>query len=61
MLEDLPDTFNQTQLEALRTQLGKDKEGTGVQLRKWLSRKFITHDTQTDLYTKTEEYLKGKS
>ena len=60
MLEDLPDTFNEAQLEALRTQLGKNKEGTNGQLRKWVFRKFITLDDQTGLYTKTEEYLKGK-
>ena len=60
MLEDLPDTFSELQLEALRTQMGKSKEGTGSQLRKWVFRKFITHDTVTGLYSKTEEYLKNK-
>ena len=59
MLDDLPDTFNEAQLEALRTSLGKSKEGTGGQLRKWLFRKFITYSAQTGLYTKTEEYLNG--
>lgn len=57
MLDSLPDTFNQVQLEALRTQMGKSKEGTGSQLRKWVFRGFVTHDTQTGLYTKTPEYL----
>lgn len=57
MLDDLPDTFNEAQLEALRKQLGKSQEGTGSQLRKWLSRGFISHNTQTGLYTKTPEYL----
>lgn len=60
MLDSLPTTFNEAQLEALRLELGKSKEGTGGQLRKWVFRKFITHDTQTGLYTKTEEYL-GRS
>ena len=60
MLEDLPESFSELQLEALRTQLGKDKEGTGVQLRKWLSRKFITYNDQTALYTKTSDYLNRK-
>ncbi len=60
MLEDLPNTFNQAQLEALRQQYGKSVEGTGSQLRKWLFRKFITFNEQTKLYTKTEDYLKGK-
>ena len=60
MLEDLPDTFNELQLEALRTQMGKSKEGTKNQLYKWVFRKFITHDPSTNLYTKTPEYLNGK-
>ena len=59
MLEDLPNTFNEAQLEVLRTSLGKSKEGTSGQLRKWLHRGFITYSNQTGLYTKTEEYLKN--
>ena len=57
MLDSLPDTFNEMQLEALRTQLGKSKEGTKEQIYKWVFRKFITFDEQTGLYTKTPEYL----
>ena len=57
MLEDLPDTFNEAQLEALRTSLGKSAEGTKNQLYKWVFRKFITLDEQTGIYTKTEKYL----
>ena len=57
MLDSLPDTFNETQLEALRASMGKTKEGTGNQLRKWLFRKFITYSAQTGLYSKTPEYL----
>ena len=57
MLDEMPDTFNEAQLEALRTNLGKNKEGTGGQLRQWLFRKFITFNAETGLYTKTEEYL----
>ena len=60
MLDRLPDTFNEAQLEALRIQYGKRQEGTNAQLRKWVFRKFVTLDDQTGLYTKTEEYLKGK-
>ena len=60
MLDSLPNIFNESQLEALRTSLGKSKEGTGGQLRKWVHRKFITYSNQTGLYSKTEEYLKGK-
>ena len=58
LLDSLPDTFNEAQLEALRTSLGKDKEGTKNQLYKWVFRKFVTYSNQTGLYTKTEEYLK---
>ena len=59
MLDDLPNDFSEAQLEALRLQLGKSKEGTNGQLRKWLFRKFITYSNQTGLYSKTEEYLSG--
>ena len=59
MLDSLPDTFNEAQLEALRTNLEKSKEGTNSQLRKWVFRKFITYDAETGLYTKTKEYLNG--
>ena len=57
MLDNLPDTFNEAQLEALRTQLGKSSEGTKGQLSQWLFRKFIEYSNQTGLYTKTETYL----
>ena len=59
MLDSLPNTFNEAQLEALRLQLGKSLEGTKNQLYKWVFRKFITFSAQTGLYTKTDEYLKG--
>ena len=59
MLESLPDTFNIAQLEALRVESGKNKEGSGSQLRQWVFRHFITLDPATGLYTKTDEYLKG--
>ena len=61
LLEDLPDSFNEAQLEALRLSLGKSKDGTKGQLRKWVFRKFITFSNQTGLYSKTQEYLKGIS
>ena len=57
MLDDLPDTFNLAQLEALRVSMEKPLEGTKAQLRKWLHRKFIEYSAQTGLYTKTELYL----
>lgn len=61
MLSDLPDSFNEAQLEALRVTLGKSQEGTKRQLRVWLFRKFITYSNQTGLYTKTEDYLLGNT
>ena len=59
MLDELPDSFGQQQLEALRTSIGKSADGTSAQLRQWLCRKFIEYSAQTGLYTKTEEYLNG--
>ena len=57
MLEDLPDTFNEAQLEALRTSLDKSAEGTKGQLRQWVFRKFITYSAETGLYSKTAQFL----
>ena len=59
MLDDLPDTFNEAQLEVLRTSLGKSVEGTKDQLRQWLCRKFITYSAEMGLYSKTDKYLNG--
>ena len=58
MLESLPDVFNEAQLQALRTQLGKTPEGAKGQLKQWVFRKFIEYSAQTGLYTKTDKYLK---
>ena len=55
MLDDLPDSFNEAQLEALRISLGKTKEGTNTQLRQWVFRGFISYSAQTGLYTKRKE------
>ena len=60
MLDDLPDTFNLAQLEALRVSMEKPLEGTKAQLRQWLHRKFIEYSAQTGLYTKTELYLQNE-
>jgi len=60
MLDSLPNSFNEAQLEALRTSLGKSVEGTGGQLRKWVFRKFITYSDETGLYTKTASYLRNE-
>ncbi len=59
MLNSLPNSFSETQLEALRLECGKNKEGAKNQLAQWVFRKFITYSAQTGLYTKTEEYLNG--
>ena len=59
MLNDLPNDFNEAQLEALRTSLGKSSDGTKGQLSQWLHRGFVTYSAQTSLYTKTEKYLNG--
>ncbi len=55
MLDDLPNEFNEQQLDALRTQMGKSKEGTKNQLYKWVFRKFITYNEHTGLYTKSKQ------
>ena len=43
MLDDLTDSFNEAQLEALRERVGKSKEGTKRQLRVWVHRGFIEY------------------
>ena len=60
MLDSLPDNFNEAQLEALRLEFGKNKEGAKDQLYVWKNRGFIEYSNQTGLYTKTETYLNGK-
>ena len=57
MLDSLDKVFNEQQLEALRTSMGKSKEGTNHQLSVWKNRGFITYSEQTGLYSKTEKYL----
>ena len=61
MLDKLDQSFSEQQLEALRTSLGKNREGTKHQLNVWKNRGFIAFDSQLGLYTKTEEYLSNKS
>ena len=59
MLDDLRDTFNEAELEALRVSSGKSKDGTKRQLRVWKNRGFITYSELTGLYTKTDDYLRN--
>jgi hypothetical protein len=61
MLESLPNPFSEQQLENLRISLGKSKDGTKHQIAVWTNRNFVAYSNQTGLYSKTEEYLKGKS
>lgn len=56
MLDSLPDTFNEAQLEALRVSMDKPK-GAKPQLSLWKNRGFIEYSAQTGLYTKTQKYL----
>ena len=58
MLDDIQgNTFTEQQLEALRQNAGKSKDGTKRQLRVWVHRGLITYSAQTGLYTKTDDYL----
>lgn len=57
MLDMLPTSFSQEQLEQLRQKLDKDANGC-KQLGVWIDREYITYDASTHLYTKTEKYLK---
>ena len=60
MLESLPNPFSEQQLENLRISLGKSKDGTKHQISVWVNRNFVAYSNQTGMYSKTEEYLKGK-
>lgn len=55
MLDCLEGTFSEAQLEALRVELGKSKEGTKHQLNVWKNRGFITYSNQTGLYCKIDK------
>lgn len=56
-LQDLPNSFNEAQLEALRVSHGKSKDGARHQISVWCNRGFIEYSTQTGLYTKkTDRY-----
>ena len=60
LLDDLPNPFNEAQLEALRISQGKTKEGTKNQLYKWVYRKFITYCNQTGLlHERRRSILRG--
>ncbi len=54
MLDSMPESFSLAQLEALRIEMGKSKEGARNQLKQWTFRKFITYSAQTGMYCKVE-------
>lgn len=56
MLDQLPVSFSQVQLEELR-KLQNKPIYCNRQLFNWVSRGYITFDATTELYTKTPEYL----
>ena len=56
-LQELPDSFSEQQLEALRVSMGKAKEGTRHQISVWTNRGLIELSEQ-GLYSKTDKYLK---
>ena len=55
MLGDLPDTFTQAQLDAIRLDAGKSQEGTYDQLRKWVKRGLVTYDEVNGTYVKVKK------
>lgn len=59
MLDDLPGTFNENQLIALRQKMGKKESGTKHQLQMWVYRGHVTFDPETQYYSKTMGYLDG--
>ena len=54
MLDSMPESFSLAQLEALRIEMGKSKEGARNQLKQWTFRKFITYSPQTGMYCKVD-------
>ena len=57
-LQELPNSFSEQQLEALRVSMGKTKEGTRHQISVWTNRGLIELSEQ-GLYSKTDKYLKA--
>ena len=58
MLDEIQgNSFSELQLQALRENQGKSKDGTKRQLRVWVHRGLIAFNEQTGLYTKTDVYL----
>ncbi len=60
MLDNLPDSFNEAQLVALRVSLGKPSDGSNLQINVWKNRGFITYSAQTGMYSKTASYLNNE-
>ena len=60
MLDKLPNTFNEAQLAALRSSVGKSPDGAKRQLIVWKCRGFVEYSTETGLFSKTSSYLNRK-
>lgn len=60
LLDNLANSFNEAELDALRNSLNKKQGGTKEQLRAWVRRGYIEFSSETGLYTKTKKYLLGK-
>ena len=60
MLENLPGTFNEAQLIALRQKLGRSEGGSKNQLYQWVHRGLVTFDPETQYYSKVVDVNKKK-
>ena len=57
MLDLLPDDFTREECRSIRIQQGKKNPNPKDQLAQWTKRGFITYETETKKYHKTEKYL----
>lgn len=57
LLQELPNPFSEQQLEGLRINMGKSKEGTRHQISVWSNRGLIEPSAQTGLYSKTNKFF----
>ena len=57
MLDLLPDDFTREECRSIRIQQGKKNPNPKDQLAQWTKRGFITYETETKKYRKTEKYL----
>ena len=57
LLQELPNPFSELQLEGLRVNMGKSKEGTRHQISVWSNRGLIEQSAQTGLFSKTNKFF----